>query len=318
MSAAEVEEEEEYEYTYDEEPEPMTASKDPVAMVYDQSIRQHIVKDMVMHNEEGEYAHAYNVEIGLDKGIAPERRKRLNKEMKDLAKNLSVHFSSSIAVRFDRKRNYVIKAIIFAPPNTPYDSGAFLFDIYVPPEYPKVPPKVCIMTTANGKVRFSPNLYANGKVCLSLLGTWRGDNPSQNWDPKKSTIWQVLVSIQTAILGSECPVYDEPGVIPRKDKEVRLNIERHSKNGGILFIRPSTMRYAVVDMINCPPPGFREVILLHFSHKYEYILGVYNSWVVDAGEDDKYGTKDAYDLVVMTLNVLMAKFSYLKSEEQEY
>ena len=26
----------------------------------------------------------------------------------------------------------------------------------------------------SGTVRFNPNLYQNGKVCLSLLGTWSG------------------------------------------------------------------------------------------------------------------------------------------------
>jgi hypothetical protein len=30
------------------------------------------------------------------------------------------------------------------------------------------------VTTDNGRVRFNPNLYANGKVCLSILGTWSG------------------------------------------------------------------------------------------------------------------------------------------------
>ena len=28
------------------------------------------------------------------------------------------------------------------------------------------------MTTGAGTIRFNPNLYSNGTVCLSLLGTW--------------------------------------------------------------------------------------------------------------------------------------------------
>lgn len=43
------------------------------------------------------------------------------------------------------------------------------------------------LTTGSGSVRFNPNLYQCGKVCLSLLGTWQG--PS--WDPATSTILQV-------------------------------------------------------------------------------------------------------------------------------
>jgi len=29
-----------------------------------------------------------------------------------------------------------------------------------------------LMTTGGGTCRFNPNFYANGKVCLSILGTW--------------------------------------------------------------------------------------------------------------------------------------------------
>ena len=47
--------------------------------------------------------------------------------------------------------------------------------------------QVQFLTTGAGRVRFNPNLYNCGKVCLSLLGTWSG--PS--WDPGTSTLLQV-------------------------------------------------------------------------------------------------------------------------------
>ena len=43
-------------------------------------------------------------------------------------------------------------------------------------------------TTGNGTVRFNPNLYHCGKVCLSLLGTWEGAQGEQ-WN-ETSTILQ--------------------------------------------------------------------------------------------------------------------------------
>jgi ubiquitin-protein ligase len=58
--------------------------------------------------------------------------------------------------------------------DTPYSNGAFLFDLYCDDTYPNSAPKMTIITTGNGKIRFNPNLYPDGKVCLSLLGTWRG------------------------------------------------------------------------------------------------------------------------------------------------
>ena len=40
--------------------------------------------------------------------------------------------------------------------------------------------------------RFNPNLYADGKVCLSLLGTWHGGDATENRDPLRSNLLQVF------------------------------------------------------------------------------------------------------------------------------
>ena len=58
--------------------------------------------------------------------------------------------------------------------------------------------------TINNKVRFNPNLYEGGKVCLSILGTWTG--PS--WKPIMN-IRLVLNSIRS--LMGEYPIQNEPG-----------------------------------------------------------------------------------------------------------
>ena len=60
----------------------------------------------------------------------------------------------------------------FRPEETPYSGGCYLFDIFFPGKYPAAPPQVNFRTTGGGSVRFNPNLYTDGKVCLSLLGTW--------------------------------------------------------------------------------------------------------------------------------------------------
>jgi len=84
--------------------------------------------------------------------------------------------------------------MIMGASGTPYAHGAFIYDLFFDNNYPHGPPKCVIVTTGQGKVRFNPNLYANGKVCLSLLGTWRGTS-AENWDAKVSTILQLVVSI---------------------------------------------------------------------------------------------------------------------------
>ena len=77
---------------------------------------------------------------------------------------------------------------------TPYANGLFEYHVLLGSNYPTGPPKCNLHTTGHGDVRFNPNLYSNGKVCLSLLGTWRG-NASENWDPKISNLLQLFLSI---------------------------------------------------------------------------------------------------------------------------
>ena len=50
-------------------------------------------------------------------------------------------------------------------------------------------------------------LYANGKVCLSLLGTWHGGSRAEEWTDT-STLLQVFVSIQ-ALIFVKYPAWNE-------------------------------------------------------------------------------------------------------------
>jgi ubiquitin-protein ligase len=79
-----------------------------------------------------------------------------------------------------------MKAIITGASGTPYAHGVYEFDLYFNDNYPKDPPKMNLMTTGHGQVRFNPNLYACGKVCLSLINTWRG-HETEKWQPDIST-----------------------------------------------------------------------------------------------------------------------------------
>lgn len=66
----------------------------------------------------------------------------------------------------------LFSALIKGPTRTPYEDGVFLFDIQLPNIYPAVPPLFRYLSQCSG--RLNPNLYDNGKVCVSLLGTWIG------------------------------------------------------------------------------------------------------------------------------------------------
>ena len=95
-------------------------------------------------------------------------------------------------------------ALIIGPENTPYQYGNYLFEFLFSKEYPYKPPKV-IYKSNDGKTRFNPNFYRTGKVCLSILNTWSGDQ----WSACQ-TIRSVLLTLQTTM--NDMPLLNEPGV----------------------------------------------------------------------------------------------------------
>lgn len=123
----------------------------------------------------------------------------------------------------DESNMKFIHAIIMGVMDTPYEGGFFYFVLKCPSDYPIRPPKVKLMTTDAGRVRFNPNMYHSGKICLSILGyvlilsvfnnkqfmfycfrTW--DGPS--WSPSQH-LSSLLVSIQS--LMNDNPYFNEPG-----------------------------------------------------------------------------------------------------------
>jgi ubiquitin-conjugating enzyme E2 Z len=95
------------------------------------------------------------------------------------------------------------KAMIIGPEGTPYAHCPLIFDVLFPPSYPDIPHKLHFVTS-DGYTRLHPNLYVNGKVCLSILGTWKGPK----WSPAM-TLSTVLVSVQSVL--DENPIVNEPG-----------------------------------------------------------------------------------------------------------
>jgi ubiquitin-protein ligase len=49
----------------------------------------------------------------------------------------------------------------------------------------------------------------DGKVCISLLGSTNATDESQRWNPDLSSLAQVLISIQSQILGVGDPYFNE-------------------------------------------------------------------------------------------------------------
>lgn len=118
------------------------------------------------------------------------------KELASYKSALPVELGSSCFCRAIDSRLDMVRVLITGPDGSPYANGCFMFDINLTSSYPKGSPQVLFLTTGGGRVRFNPNLYNCGKVCLSLLGTWSGPG----WVAGQSTLLQVLISIQSLIL----------------------------------------------------------------------------------------------------------------------
>ncbi|KAI1653968.1 hypothetical protein F4813DRAFT_237686 [Daldinia decipiens] len=177
------------------------------------------------------YAREANREPPLLSG-ARGRMKRLITEITTLLSSLP----EGIFICHGSSRLDIMKVLIIGPRDTPYEHGLFEFDLYLPIDYPKSPPRMLFKTPNSSRTRFNPNLYQDGKICLSLLGTW----PGEPWRGDQSTLLQVLVSIQAMIFCGE-PWYNEPGREGCKDKTQSDSYNSH--------VRSMTMQYALLPWI---------------------------------------------------------------------
>mmetsp|Transcript_22327 Transcript_22327/g.36527 ORF Transcript_22327/g.36527 Transcript_22327/m.36527 type:complete len:387 (+) Transcript_22327:757-1917(+) len=201
--------------------------------------------------------HVFKKEAKNVKGLSSKLMSRLTREVGAMMNGLP----PGIFLRVDSKRMDVMRAMIIGPQGSPYTNGVFFFDIYMPSTYPSVSPKCKIITTGRGSFRFNANLYTNGKVCLSILGTWSGPG----WEPRYSTLTQVLLSIQAMILGVEEPIANEPGW------EYEVGSKRSKNYNGIL--QWGTMKWAMLHYLqNGAPQGFDDIVKAHFWNKRDELL----------------------------------------------
>jgi len=134
----------------------------------------------------------------------------------------------------DDEQSTVVHCLLAGNAETPYEGGMFYFYIACPDDYPISPPRVKVITGI-GKCRFNPNLYQNGKVCLSILNTW----PGPSWQPVHS-IASVLMSIQS--LMNDKPYHNEPGY---EAERYQGEVQAYSN-----VIKHETLRYAVLGMLD--------------------------------------------------------------------
>uniref|UniRef100_A0A3P8PMR4 Dual E2 ubiquitin-conjugating enzyme/E3 ubiquitin-protein ligase BIRC6 n=1 Tax=Astatotilapia calliptera TaxID=8154 RepID=A0A3P8PMR4_ASTCA len=236
--------------------------------------------EMVSEDEDGKlmfkvnYHYMSQVKNASDTNSAA-RSRRLAQEAVTLSTSLPLSASSSVFVRCDEERLDIMKVLITGPADTPYANGCFEFDVYFPQDYPNSPPLVNLETTGGHSVRFNPNLYNDGKVCLSILNTWHG-RPEEKWNPQTSSFLQVLVSVQSLILVAE-PYFNEPGYERSRGTPSGTQSSREYDGN----IRQATVKWAMLEQMRNPSPCFKEVIHKHFYLKRTEIMSQCEEWIAD-------------------------------------
>lgn len=142
--------------------------------------------------------------------VSPETVKRLARDVKQLLK--SPLTSNGIHYKHDEDNILKGYAMIIGPSETVYENGFYFFEFKYPADYPSTPPTVTFRTNQDG-IRFNPNLYTGGKVCISLLNTWRGEQ----WTSCQ-TISSILLTLCTLFTNE--PLLNEPGV-ERKHRDFK-------------------------------------------------------------------------------------------------
>jgi len=145
--------------------------------------------------------------------ISKETIKRLLKDVKELIKEPL----ESDGIYYKHDESNILKGYVYicGPKDSQYFGGCYFFEFTFPYDYPHKPPKVDFKTN-DGQTRFHPNMYRSGKMCLSMLNTWKGDQ----WTGCQSirTILLTIVSIM-----DNMPLLHEPGFTEKHSDVAKYN-----------------------------------------------------------------------------------------------
>jgi ubiquitin-conjugating enzyme E2 Z len=189
--------------------------------------------------------------------IAKVSYKRILKDVRDLILNPLA--KDGIFYIHDEDNMLKGYAMIIGPPDSLYEDGFFFFEINIPHNYPFAPPQI-LYNTQGDNIRFHPNLYRNGKVCLSILNTWKGEQ----WTSCQ-TLRSVLLTLVT--LFHNKPLLNEPGITERHKDFIPYNKIIEYKTFDVAIQRILNQKNLPLKFIS-----FFPFIKKHFFKKYNEIM----------------------------------------------
>ena len=204
------------------------------------------------------------------------------RELKDSLEGVHIYYDESDI-------NHVI--VMIRGQEGPYEFCQFLFHISFSDDYPMTPPilKFC---SSDGKTRLNPNLYIEGKVCLSILGTWQGDP----WTSVMS-IKVVILSIMALVMTSE-PLINEPGLESSSEE----NIQKYNQ------IVEFASLHILVNQISEPSEMFAPLLKnmkSQFTNDYPMLIEKVDRLILS--ENNQKTIKVSYHSQIATLNYDLLK-----------
>jgi ubiquitin-protein ligase len=238
--------------------------------------------------------------------------KRISKEIQDLHKDAKDLAENGVYTYVNDENMKDVYALFIGREKTPYHHGFYFIKFTYPDDYPMSPPKASYATqgvlSGNGSVRFNPNLYTCGKVCLSMLNTWQGPG----WVPT-NTIINVFMAIQALVL-HEVPLHNEPGYTghPVIDPIVQ---------GYNRLIEYANYNIGIYEMLNNQPKGFevfRPIMEKYFVENFNRIISniqeiqtKYHQADIKCNAYGNCAVKPNYDI---TIQKLTEKYNMLTNE----
>jgi baculoviral IAP repeat-containing protein 6 len=203
----------------------------------------------------------------------------------------SIEFScdSAVFVCQHSDNSCLFSVLIFGRPDSPYDSAGFIFHICLSDEYPNKPPHICLTSSLE---RINPNIYKDGKVLLSMLNTWQAKYDCEKWNPKESSVYQIIMALQFMILNNE-PYYNEPG------REWQASNKYYQKDADKYHeeIREVSVVYGMINLLKKQPEEFKTIIRDHFKIKKDYINNLLTLWDLEKYKDEINSLIDGYDTI---------------------
>jgi ubiquitin-protein ligase len=240
--------------------------------------------------------------------MASRALKRIQKDIKDIHDSTQDLKDNGVYVHVNDENMKEVYAMFVGREKTPYHHGFYFIKFTYPDDYPMSPPKAFYCTQGilqgAGQIRFNPNLYTCGKVCLSMLNTWQGPG----WVPT-NTIMNVFMAIQALVL-NETPLHNEPGYTGLSAHDPAIQAYNR-------LIEYANCNIAILEMMIRPPRGFEaflpvmeEYFVTHFQEIMTHIENLRtNSVSIKTSAYGAINITPNYDQIIVRMNEYYARFN---------